>query len=65
MALKGLLPYLILIATHSCCSTLGSREALINVDKVSPGLFILRFSFSIFVIYTEDNNDKKKTILNS
>ena len=27
-------------ATHTFRSPLGSREALINVDKASPGLFI-------------------------
>ena len=35
------LPYIIRFATHNCSSPLGSREALINVDKASPGLFIL------------------------
>ena len=29
-----------LFATHTSCSPLGSREALKNVDKASPGLFI-------------------------
>ena len=35
-------PFLILFTTHTCCSPLGSREALKNVDKASPGLFIVR-----------------------
>ena len=30
----------------TCCSPLGSREALINVDKASPGLFISRLVVS-------------------
>ena len=29
-----------LFATHTLRSPLGPREALINVDKASPGLFI-------------------------
>ena len=33
-------PFLILFTTHTCCSPLGSREALKNVDKVSPGLLV-------------------------
>ena len=37
-------PFLILFTTHTCCSPLGSREALKNVDKASPGLFIMWLS---------------------
>ena len=36
-------PFLILFTTHTCYSPLGSREALINVDKASPGVFIPAF----------------------
>ena len=37
-------PFIILFATHTCYSPLGSREALINVDKASPGQLVLFFT---------------------
>ena len=33
-------PHLILFAIHNYCSPLGSREALINIDKASPGFLV-------------------------
>ena len=33
-------PFLIFFATHTCYSPLGSRKALIIVDKASPGLIL-------------------------
>ena len=38
--LSVFLAYYKLFATHTCSSPLRSREALINVDKASPGLLI-------------------------
>ena len=39
--LSVFLAYYKLFATHTCSSPLRSREALINVDKASSGVFII------------------------
>ena len=42
--------FLMLFTTHTCCSPLGSREALINADKASPGLFIVWVGCGVGVV---------------